>query len=297
VYVNGGSGTLAIYKRTYSGGVGTDTIIGTAATVTVTAGTTYNLRFQCITTNLKANIWNPATTDEPTTTWTKSVSDTSFNGVSGWCGMRYNLTPASSGTQLFTTDNYQAIDASSGNNTKLETFQDGTASNWTAGGTGTWSVSLSSHSYRYYLLSNYPGGSNNVLGAYSTINSLSSVGDFTFTCEAIAGSSTGNYAVVFGYQSAGNYYYMNFDGNGANGSNLYKVVNGTASLITSGTSGRVIQDTNAHQVKITRTGRSISVWYDGQNLLSNVLDDTFIGGKIGLGAKTGLAYFDNVTVG
>ena len=39
------------------------------------------------------------------------------------------------------------------------------------------------------------------------------------------------------------------------------------------------------------------MWYDGNNLLSNVLDDTFIGGKIGLDAKTGTAYFDNVTVG
>jgi hypothetical protein len=117
----------------------------------------------------------------------------------------------------------------------------------------------------------------------------------TLTCEAKATSATGNYAVVFGYQDAGNYYYMNFDGTSGN-TKLYKVVGGAATAIAT-VSGTIIADTNAHQIKITRIGRSISVWYDGQSLLSNVLDDTFIGGQIGLGARTGLAYFDNVTAG
>ena len=165
-YVDGSSGTFAIYKRVS----GTDTSLS-SGTFTVTAGTSYTMRFQVITsgstTNLKADIWS-ATTNEPTTTWTRSVSDASFQGVSGWCGMRYNLLSTTSSTaQTFTVDNYQAIDASSSNTTYMDTFQSdtggGAAAGWTVGA-GTWSVAANNaYSYRYYLSSN-PGGSNTLLG-------------------------------------------------------------------------------------------------------------------------------------
>ncbi len=215
--------------------------------------------------------------------------------------MRYDLKSVSSGStaQTFTVDNYQAINAATTTPTYLDTFQgdtlNGSASGWTVGA-GTWSVASDAYSQRYHLSTN-PGGSNNLLGAYSMVNSPSSVGDFTFTCEAIAGSSTGNYAVVFGYQNSTNYYYMNFSGT-SGATALYKVVNGVASAVTGGTvSGTIIANTSAHEIKITRVGQAISVWYDGNELLTNVLDSTFIGGQIGLGAQTGTAYFDNVTVG
>ena len=90
---------------------------------------------------------------------------------------------------------------------------------------------------------------------------------------------------MLGYQNSTNYYYMNFSGvSGATA--LYKVVNGVASVVTGGSvSGTIIANTSAHEIKITRVGQAISVWYDGNQLLSNVLDSTFIGGKIGLAPR------------
>ena len=265
-YVDGTGKYLTICKCVS----GTVSVLATVASnVTISSGTTYNMRFQCLTsgstTDLNADIWS-ATANEPTTTWTLSTTDSTFQGVSGYSGMRYDLKSATSGTQTFTVDNYQAVNAASSSPTYLDTFQsdtlNGSAAGWTVGA-GTWSVASDAYSQRYHLSTN-PGGSNNLLGAYSMVNSPSSVGDFTFTCEAIAGSSTGNYAVVFGYQNSTNYYYMNFSGvSGATA--LYKVVNGVASVVTGGTvSGTIIANTSAHEIKITRIGQAISVWYDGE---------------------------------
>ncbi len=103
-----------------------------------------------------------------------------------------------------------------------------------------------------------------------------------------------NYAIVFGYQNSTNYYFMEF--NATSGSTaLYKVVSGTASVVATASGGQ-ITDTNYHPIEIQRIGTSISVWYDGNNVLTTS-DATFIGGQIGIGALNDAAYFDNVVVG
>ena len=78
-------------------------------------------------------------------------------------------------------DNYEAANITSGNASYMKDWQDSTTTGWTVGA-GTWSVASDGGSNRYYLSGN-PGGSNNMLGAYSTINSTPSVGDFVFTCR------------------------------------------------------------------------------------------------------------------
>ncbi len=77
---------------------------------------------------------------------------------------------------------------------------------------------------------------------------------------------------------------------------LYKVVGGAAPASIGTTSGGQILDTNYHAIQIQRVGSTITVWYDGNQIL-NTTDATFIGGQIGLGALNDAAYFDNVVIG
>jgi hypothetical protein len=290
----GNASALQVYKSVN----GTDTRLKMANVGAINLNTQYRMRFQTITngstTGFNAKIWATSTT-EPTA-WqivssTATDNDGSLQGVSGYCGLLWHYGGITTTPITTTYDNFEAVNIVSGNASYTKDWQDSTTTGWTVGA-GTWGVAADGNSNRYYLSSN-PGGSGNKLGAYSTMDSAR--GSFVFTSDARAtSSSTGNFAVVFGYLDSNNYYYMNFS-TVNNATALYKVVNGTATQIAS-YSGTLFSDTNYHAVKISRIGSNISVWFDGLSVLSTT-DSTFLGGKVGLGSYTGTAYFDNVVIG
>ena len=194
-------------------------------------------------------------------------------------------------------DNYEAVNITAasgggfnGSNVYDFDFQNGLTSGWSPSSGSTWSVASHNNSQAYYLSSTPANGGNGALGQYSTITG-SNYGDFTLLCNAAAVSgSTSNFALVFGYQNATNYYYMNFSA--ASGATaLYRVVSGTGRnrlrQFDMGQLGK-LPDTNNHLVQITRNGTSLSVWFAGQErVLQQFVDSAFgIAGQIGVGGRT-----------
>ncbi len=281
---------------------GTITTIASGSTLGgISTASTYDLEFEVLTANstttdLSAKFW--ATSGTEPTTWSVSTSDTtsSLQGHSGDTG----LVGAGETTNItYTFDNYEAVNIASSNASYIDNFQNSSTTGWSPLTASRWSVGTNGASIRYYInTSSYTAGSGGSLGEYSLLNAsgYTNVGDFTMTVDVAAGSSTAgsNYAIVFGYQNSTNYYFMEF--NAISGDTaLYKVVSGTASVVTSA-SGSWITDTAYHAIKIQRTGTSITVWYDGDQVLTTT-DATFIGGQIGLGALNDATYFDNVIIG
>ena len=306
----GASSTLGIYEK-YNGG--TNTQIASFSLGTISTGTLYDLEFEVVTanstaTNLYAKVWNVTAATEPTT-WQIATHDATagLQGLGGNDGMRFSL-QGGTAENTYLVDNYESVNLVSSNASYLNNFQNSsttgwsplTASRWTVGTQGN---ATNGYSVRYYInTSSYAEGANSTLGEYNLLNATgyTNIGDFTMTVDVAAGSASttgtgSNYAIVFGYQSTGNYYFMEFNAiSGA--TKLYKVVGGAAPVSIGTTSGGQITDTNYHAIKIQRKGTSISVWYDGNQILTTT-DATFIGGQIGLGALNDAAYFDNVIVG
>ncbi len=283
----------------------TPTIL-TSFRFTFALNTTYELEFEVVTlnsttTDLFTKVWATSTT-EPTT-WSVSTTNTTsvLQGDTGYTGIRYD--PHASGGDALTMDNYEAVKITSSSASYLDNFQNSSTTGWSPLTASRWSVGTNGNSIRYYInTSSYAEGTNSTLGEYSLLNAsgYTNVGDFTMTVDVAAGSTSttgtgSNYAIVFGYQSAGNYYFMEF--NAISGDTaLYKVVGGATPSLIASASGAWITNTSYHSIKIQRKGTSISVWYDGESVLTTT-DATFIGGQIGLGALNDAAYFDNVVVG
>ena len=218
--------------------------------------------------------------------------------------MRFSI-QGGTAENTYLVDNYEAVNIVSSNASYIDNFQNSSTTGWLPLTPSRWTVgtagnATSGYSVRYYInTSSYAEGTNSTLGEYSLLNATgyNNVGDFTMTADVAAGSSTAgsNYAIVFGYQSVGNYYFMEFNAISGD-TKLYKVVGGATPVSIGSTSGGQITDTNYHAIEIQRTGTSITVWYDGDQILSTT-DATFIGGQIGIGALNDAAYFDNVIVG
>ncbi len=296
------------FARTVSG---TNTSIKKFTVSTIVPGTQYELEYEVLTlntntTDLYASIWQVGTT-EPTT-WQIATTDTNthFQGTAGEDGMQLTLQAAAENT--FTVDNYEEVNITNTNAAFTDNFQNSSITGWTPLTSSRWTVGVpsgapGSYSVRYYInTSSYAEGTNNTLGEYSLLSQsgYTNVGDFTMTVDVAAGSTSttgtgSNYAIVFGYQNSTNYYFMEFNAiSGA--TKLYKVVGGATPVPIGTTTGGQILDTNYHAIKIQHIGTGITVWYDGDQILTTT-DATFIGGEIGLGALNDAAYFDNVIIG
>jgi len=179
---------------------------------------------------------------------------------------------------------------------KGEDFENG-STNWTPLTPSRWEVVLDEGDNAYHLnTTNYDGTSGDGLGEYSLL--AGSYGDFELSLDAKLGDDItvnpqADFAIVFGYQDADNYYYMMFN-NDATYSQLYKVVNGTRESVAA-TSGDVLNDNAYHSIGISRSGSNITVTFDGGTVLT-ASDNTFGAGQVGVGSLNDAAYFDNVVV-
>jgi len=133
------------------------------------------------------------------------------------------------------------------------------------------------------------------LGEY--ILSPDSYADFNLTVEAKTNESSSNnnadYALVFGFESGSNYYYMLFNRTQSN-TQLFKVENGLRELLATATSSWLVDD-NYHTVGVQRNSDAIEVSFDSNTVLQ-VTDTTFLSGQVGLGSYNDSAYFDDIRI-
>jgi len=122
-------------------------------------------------------------------------------------------------------------------------------------------------------------------------------GDFTITAKGSAVSSGGtwdDFAVIFGYVDANNYYFASFnESNNSGTSGIFKVSGGTSTELADITS--LIADGVQYNVKVERLGTAIKVYRNGA-LVSTVTETAAIGGKVGFGTKGNDATFDDLVV-
>jgi hypothetical protein len=122
-------------------------------------------------------------------------------------------------------------------------------------------------------------------------------GDFTLEADASVagtGSAWNDFAVVFGYRDAGNYYYFSSnEGNDAGTSGLFRVVNGVSTELAD--VAAPIAAGTTYAVRVERAGGQISAFRNGQRV-ATASDSTFLSGQVGFGTKGDLATFDNLVV-
>ena len=156
---------------------------------------------------------------------------------------------------------------------------------------GTWGVSGGT-----YQITNANSASTTHLNNRSVHNTVVT-GNFTLTADAkvtASSSSWNDFAIVFGYQNATNYYFasLNESNDGAT-SGIFKVVNGTSTELADITSA-ITAGTN-YAIKVERIGNTINV-YRNNTLLATATDATYASGKVGFGTKSDKATFDNLIV-
>lgn len=177
-----------------------------------------------------------------------------------------------------------------------DNFQDHDALGWTPLNANRWIVGTDGSVAYYIKTTNYYPLSGERLGEYSLIDS-SDYNDFRFTCKARSRETTidwlSDFDIIFGYQDENNYYYMYFTKSWSS-SALYKVVNGTASIITK-PNVQLVDDLDFHDIEIQRVGHNIIVKFDNYQIL-NLVDSTFANGQIGVGSRDDAASFDNILI-
>jgi len=179
-------------------------------------------------------------------------------------------------------------------------FEEGNAEGWSPRITdaGRWSVGPDKGDMAYYIndgsFNSLDGGR---LGTYSLL--AGDYGDFTFTAQARLGAdvntaANADYALVFGYRDAENYYYVMFNNN-PDYTQLFKVSEGTRGTALASASKDWLIDNAYHGIEVSRAGSVIIVLFDGEEVL-RATDNSQITGRVGVGSFNDSAYFDEVSV-
>jgi hypothetical protein len=124
-------------------------------------------------------------------------------------------------------------------------------------------------------------------------------GDFTLTAEGAAAASSNawdDFAIVFGYVDASNYYYASFnEGDDAGTNGIFRVQAGAKTQIVDFGSNVTAPGTTLHAIKIVKTGTTINV-YKGSALIGTLSSASIGSGKVGFGAYNNNASFDNLKI-
>ncbi|MBN2011983.1 T9SS type A sorting domain-containing protein [candidate division KSB1 bacterium] len=174
-----------------------------------------------------------------------------------------------------------------------DNFDDENATGWLPLTESAWSVKhIAGSNYAYYLDRTKYGN-----GEYSLIQNYL-FADFTMTAkiksdEDLNANEFADIVVIFGYLDKFNCYWLNLS-SGAGENKLYRIINGTTSVIAS-YNGVTIKDNEFKQVQVKRQGQNLKIWYDNTQII-NVNDNTFPTGRIGLGSYNDAAFFDNVNI-
>jgi len=175
-------------------------------------------------------------------------------------------------------------------------FEDGNADGWTPLDANNWEVKMDEGDMAYCTRNAAPlSGSR--LGEYSLLPTA--YGDFSLTLSARLGAdvdsnANADYAVVFGYQDPENYDYVMFNNNAAY-TQLFKVVDGIRATALDTATDDWLTDNAYHEIKVSRVGDEIRVYYDGKRILK-ANDNSFGKGQIGVGSFNDPACFDDIRV-
>jgi len=167
------------------------------------------------------------------------------------------------------------------------------AANFTEISGGTWAVSTGR-----YVLSNPVYASGLGLLGNISVHDTQVPSDFVLTARMnVTSNNNSNYdhtSIVFGYQDANNYYYVNFgQTNSIYSSGIFGVVNGSYTELADITT-TVVPGTD-HDVSIERSGSTITVYLD-QTQVASTTDSTFTTGLVGFGSFHDGGQFDDLVV-
>ncbi|MCF6324798.1 MAG: Ig-like domain-containing protein, partial [Gammaproteobacteria bacterium] len=146
----------------------------------------------------------------------------------------------------------------------VDNFEDGSADGWTPLTESRWEVVLDEGNYVYWLNTTaFSQGLERQLGEYSLLSGA--YGDFTFTARARLGddvdsNALADYAVVFGFQNANNYYFAMFN-NQQSATQLFKVIDGNRTALPKEASSDWLTDNLYHRIVISRSGSEIKVYF------------------------------------
>jgi hypothetical protein len=170
-----------------------------------------------------------------------------------------------------------------------EDFTNG-AANFTAVG-GTWAASAGT--YRVTT----PATTGTTHLNTRAIHRTSVDGNFSLAADAStipAGTPWNDFAVIFGYQDANNYYFFSSnESNDGGTSGLFKVVNGVSTELAD--VAAPITDGTNYRLRVDRVGGQINAFRNG-TLVASATDSTFLSGRVGFGTKSDSAVFDNLVV-
>jgi len=111
--------------------------------------------------------------------------------------------------------------------------------------------------------------------------------------ENLVSNTYADYAIVFGYEDANNYYYAMYNSDSIS-TEIFQVVNDVRSTLGS-YAGSIITDNNFHTVKVVYQNGDIKMYYDGA-LLITVSDSQVPTGKVGFGGYNDYSSWDDIVI-
>ncbi len=179
-----------------------------------------------------------------------------------------------------------------------DTFEDGNASEWTLYNANRWSFLNDNGNMKFYInTTQYLSPDGQRLGEYAVVNGKY-YDDFTLKCAAkteTAGPTNyfADLALIFGFQDENNYYYVGYNSK-EEFTGLHIIENGIRTELAM-YDPATMGDGAYHDVQITRTGSTISVYYDNQ-IIMTADNQTFGVGQVGIGSYNDQAWFDDFSV-
>jgi len=173
-------------------------------------------------------------------------------------------------------------------------FEDGKVGPFESTDAKAWTVENNSPSNMALFLNNADKKKN------VTVYTGNDYGDFTLECKARTLEGDGNqfrdYAIVFGYQDAENYYAAWFCGAVDDSiPGIVRIKDGKWELVGARPNLVTLADRNWHDVKVLRKGSHIEAYFDGVKAFE--ADDSAFGkGKVGFGSNNDSAAFDDLKV-
>ncbi len=170
-----------------------------------------------------------------------------------------------------------------------ENFEDQIADGWTPKTPSRWSIVWDEGDYAYYInTSAYTAGEQSALTDSAFDNYTLSVS--VKSPENLVQNPNANYTIAFNCVPGGYYYAMRFDG-----------VNSQNTLFKSGYeigsyNGKTIADNLYHQIRITKIGGSIKIYYDSTKVIDYFDYTPIPAGHITLGSYNDAVYFDDIIV-
>ena len=183
-----------------------------------------------------------------------------------------------------------------------DNFQKGISSAWQPKTPEKWALASADKNSFYQLKE--PGEHDDKIGRpteYSLVKDLVYT-DFTFTCKLRCDAPVElryrDMVIIFGYQDDTHFYYVHLSNISDDLHNAIMLVNGNyRRKINKELPEPTLTDLEFHKVRVNWNGAigQIKVYFDGKPVME-AQDDTFKGGKVGIGSLDDVGAFDNVHI-